>query len=73
MKNYTGSDVYYGMIVDILSEIERTSELRFNLNVAADSKYGVLTNETWNGLIGQLIEEVSCVLIPFYYGWQELL
>ena len=73
MKNYTGSDVYYGMIVDILSEIERTSELRFHLNVASDSKYGVLTNETWNGLIGQLIDEVRCVLIPLYYGLQELL
>ena len=65
MKNYTGSEVYYGMIVDILSEIERISDLRFQLNVTQDSKYGVLTNETWNGLIGQLIDHVSCVLIPF--------
>ncbi|KAI0222882.1 hypothetical protein LSAT2_025864 [Lamellibrachia satsuma] len=53
----TGSMVYYGMIDDILDEMERISDLRFQLSIVPDNKYGTFCNGTWSGLIGQLIDD----------------
>ena len=61
----TGSMVYYGMIDDILDEMERISDLRFQLSIVPDSKYGTFSNGTWSGLIGQLIDDVRCIIFSF--------
>ena len=67
MVNDTDSSSYYGMIVDVLDAIERVAEVRFQLALVPDSRFGSLIGGTWNGMIGQIVNEVSGIVSTWYH------
>jgi len=58
---------YYGMIVDTLHAIERIADVTFELTVVPDGKFGSLTGGTWDGMIGQIINDVSGIVSTWYH------
>jgi len=63
MKKHDGT--YYGYCVDLLDLLTKALKIPFNyeLRLVRDGKYGAREpNGNWNGMIGELIEEVYILL-----------
>ena len=57
--NTTGPAKYYGYIKDLLDELARAVNFRYDLAEVPDGRYGYRQpNGEWNGLIGQLCQKV---------------
>ena len=61
-----GSISYTGYCIDLLNELARNLKFTYNIYSTPDGKYGIETeNGTWNGMIGELLNEVSKQIVCF--------
>ena len=61
-----GSTSYTGYCIDLLNELKRNLKFTYDIYSAPDGNYGIETeNGTWNGMIGELLSEVSKHIICF--------
>ena len=61
-----GSISYKGYCIDLLNELARYLNFTYEIYVNPDGKYGSETeNGTWNGMIGELLNEVSKRILYF--------
>jgi hypothetical protein len=61
-QNRTGVINYYGYIPDLLHELSKLINFRYQLLIVPDDKYGHRTRSPtakWNGMIGELQSAVS--------------
>ena len=55
-----GNDRYEGYCVDLANKVAGLIEFNFTIQVVKDGQYGKeLENGTWNGMVGEVIREVS--------------
>lgn len=56
----TGNDRYEGFSMDLITEISKILNFKFEFELAADGKYGNYDPEkkAWNGLIKDLLDRV---------------
>lgn len=57
-KELHGNDRYEGFVVDMMKEIGKFLDVRFEINLVKDGTYGALINSTtnvWNGMIGEVM------------------
>jgi ionotropic kainate glutamate receptor 4 len=55
-----GNDKFQGFCIDLLEEIAEICKINYTIYLVSDGKYGVPNeNGQWNGLVKELIEEVS--------------
>ena len=61
-----GNISYQGYCIDLLNELARHLKFTYEIYVSPDGKYGSETeNGTWNGMIGELLNEVSNHIVCF--------
>ena len=62
-----GSISYKGYCIDLLNELARNLKFTYEIYVSPDGKYGAETeNGTWNGMIGELVNEVLKHTVCFF-------
>ena len=62
-KNEDGSYSYEGYCIDLLNELARNLKFTYEIYVSPDGMYGAeLENGTWNGMIGEIVNEVWSVI-----------
>lgn len=62
-KNEDGSYSYEGYCIDLLNELARNLKFTYEIYVSPDGMYGAETeNGTWNGMIGEIVNEVWSVI-----------
>lgn len=57
-KELKGNDRYEGFVVDMMNEISKILNIRFEINLVKDGAYGAMFNATtseWNGMIGEVL------------------
>ena len=58
-KEDNGNISYEGYCIDMLHELARILKFTFEINPSPDGFFGAKTaNGTWNGMIGELVNEV---------------
>ena len=63
---YTGNARFKGFCIDLLQQIAEMLEFDYVIKLVDDGKYGApvgLSGE-WNGMVGELIDEVRCSASP---------
>ena len=62
-NNEDGSYSYEGYCIDLLNELARNLKFTYEIYVSPDGMYGAeLENGTWNGMIGEIVNEVWSVI-----------
>ena len=62
-KDEDGSVSYKGYCIDLLKELAKDLKFTYEVYPSPDGLYGAVTeNGTWNGLIAEIINEVSFVV-----------
>ena len=57
---YEGNDRYEGYCVDLANKVAEAIGFSYTIKVVSDGKYGNENeNRTWDGMVGELIREVS--------------
>ena len=57
---YVGNDRYEGYCVDLANKVAEAIGFNYTIKVVSDGNYGQpLKNRTWDGMVGELIREVS--------------
>ena len=66
-KKVEGGNVSFeGYCIDLLNELARSLKFTYQIYRTPDGKYGAETeNGTWNGMIGELLNEVSKYFVSF--------
>jgi hypothetical protein len=41
-----------------MNELSRQLDINYTIEISEDSKYGILRNDSWDGMVKQLIEGV---------------
>ena len=60
MKTGGGRISFSGYCIDLLDELAKRLKFTYEIYVSPDGKYGSeMENGTWNGMIGELLNEVS--------------
>ena len=76
-----GNDRYFGYCVDLAEKIAQICQIDYKIELVEDKMYGApLDNGTWNGMVGELMEQVRLRVstggvtwcIRFYYVVQPL-
>ena len=52
-------DGYEGYCVDLANKVAKEIGFNYTIKVVNDSKYGAKENGTWDGMVGELIRQVS--------------
>ncbi|XP_064610176.1 glutamate receptor-like [Liolophura sinensis] len=62
----TGNDRYYGFCITLAEKVAKIVHMDYIIQVVKDGKYGkLLSNDTWNGMVGELIRhEADIVIAP---------
>jgi hypothetical protein len=71
-----GNDRYEGYCKDLADSIAKTVGFNYILKLVNDSKYGGLDPKSpsgWNGMVGELIRQVSEIKVYFFYFFYFLL
>ena len=56
-----------GYCIDLLNELKRSLKFTYDIYSSPDGKYGIETeNGTWNGMIGELLSEVSKHIVCYF-------
>lgn len=56
----TGNDRYYGFCITLAEKVAKIVHMDYIIQIVKDGKYGkLLSNGTWNGMVGELIRRVS--------------
>ena len=62
-ENEDGSSSYEGYCIDLLNELARNLKFTYEIYVSPDGMYGAQTdNGTWNGMIGEIVNEVGFII-----------
>jgi hypothetical protein len=57
---FYGNDKYEGYCADLAAKIGELVELDYEIRPVKDGKYGAESdNNTWNGMVGELVRNVS--------------
>lgn len=54
-----GNPQFKGFCIDLLNEIAKKLEFKYEISQVADAQYGAEVNGTWNGMVGELINWVG--------------
>lgn len=59
-QELNGNERFEGFVFDIIDEISAMLGFNYEFKLVADSKYGILNEETgeWNGMIGEILTGV---------------
>ena len=69
-KNKDGTVTYEGYSIDLLNELARRLKFIYDIYLTPDGKYGAIRkNGTWNGMIGELLNEVCVAPFSFIKFW----
>jgi len=58
-KPLIGNDRFEGFCVDMIKIVAQKANFSYILQNVSDGNYGSLVNGTWNGMIGEVITEVT--------------
>ena len=58
-EELTGNDRYEGYCADLAQKIAEQVQFNYELKIVEDKKFGEIVNETWNGMVGELINRVQ--------------
>lgn len=58
-KNGKETDEFEGFCKDIVNEIAKMLNFTYKINQVKDKQFGGLVNNSWNGMIGELMRNVS--------------
>ena len=60
-----GNDRYEGYNIDLIHAISKILGFNYTIRIVADGNYGSYDKETetWNGMIGELLSQVSSQLL----------
>lgn len=59
-KELTGNDRFEGYCADLAEQIARSIKFKYKIETVKDGAYGRADeNGTWNGMVGELIDDVS--------------
>ena len=62
-KQKDGTNSYNGYCIDLLNELAKMLHFTFEIYPTPDGLYGSETeNGTWNGMIGELVNEVGTIM-----------
>ena len=62
--NGTAGKYYWGYCIDLIFEIQKKMKFEFTLYESPDKNYGsIQPNGTWDGLVNELIMDVSGTII----------
>ena len=65
-KQKDGTVSYHGYCIDLLNELAEMLHFSFEIYPTPDGLYGSQTeNETWNGMIGELVNKVGTIISVF--------
>lgn len=66
-ENMTGNDRFEGYCVELLHELSKILDFKYELYLVHDNKFGArLSDGSWNGMIGEVLAGVSlCVEFHF--------
>ena len=71
-RHPNGTEFYEGFCIDILEELARTLQFRYEIKEPPDGFWGVYnsTTDTWDGMVGMLQKRVSLASFPSWrcYG-----
>ena len=61
----TGNDRYEGYNIDLIHSISKILGFNYSIRIVADGNYGSYSakTQTWNGMIGELLSQVSFQLL----------
>lgn len=59
------STLYEGYVVDLIKALSKQVKFKYEMYIVADGNYGALNEQTgkWNGMIADLINHVSSILV----------
>lgn len=64
-QDFQGNDQYEGFCVDMLRELADILKFSFKIKLVDDGLYGAPEpNGSWTGMVGELINRVSTLLLP---------
>jgi len=65
--NPTSNEDFTGYIPDLLKEFAKHEgcNCEFKLHVVGDGKYGVYENTQWNGMIREILDQVSLIGLAY--------
>ena len=59
-ESLVGNDRYYGFTVDMMDKVSARMDFEYELHPVGDGKFGVeLPDGSWNGIIGEILENVG--------------
>lgn len=58
-----GNDRYEGFAVDIINELAKELGFTYEILIQEDGSYGNQINNTWTGMIGEVLAKVSSFLV----------
>lgn len=61
-ETYEGNDRFEGYCADVAQKIADIVEFEYIIKPVVDGKYGSKENGTWNGMVGELVSNVSPVI-----------
>ncbi|XP_022086249.1 glutamate receptor 4-like isoform X2 [Acanthaster planci] len=62
---YSGNDRFHGYAIDLLEEIVKKFPFKYRIQLVRDNTYGILVNNTWNGMVGELVRgEADIAVAP---------
>ena len=61
VEELSGNERFEGYNIDLIREIANILEFNYTINLVEDGNYGSFNkkNKTWNGMIGELLSQVS--------------
>ena len=57
-----GNARFSGFIPDLLSEISKVAKFNYSLQLVSDGRYGICSETSCNGMIGEVLSEVGSTL-----------
>ena len=62
---FVGNDRFKGYCADLAKEIAKMCQFSYTLQLVSDGYYGSVHNGKWNGMVGELLRNVSNLLFIF--------
>ena len=59
----SGDKEFKGLCIDLLNKLSEKMGFHYTIRQVADGQYGGLENDSWTGLVRDLIERVSYIIL----------
>ena len=63
-----GNARFSGFIPDLLSEISKVAKFNYSLQLVSDGRYGICSETSCNGMIGEVVSQVGSTLSTLTYS-----